>query len=89
MPYCDNCSNTVSKEAIKTTKTGACIKCGKQVKKVKHLSKSEKLAAEHWDFIYSTIEAHTGMEKGSKDYITCKHHYITAFIHGFKHGEER
>jgi len=51
-------------------------------------SKLETLAQKHWEYVAQTIFAHTGVAMEDRDYIICKHHYITAFIHGFKHGQE-
>jgi len=47
-----------------------------------------QLAESHWEYVASVIYAHTGAAKEDRDYIICKHHYVSAFIHGFKHGKE-
>lgn len=46
------------------------------------------LAAEHWKYVASVIFTHTGAGEEDRDYILCKHHYTSAFIHGFKHGKD-
>jgi hypothetical protein len=48
-------------------------------------SRAEFLAEAHWDYVESVLRAHDEDE----DIINrCKHHYITAFVHGWKHARE-
>jgi len=83
---CLNCQSTLPKTEIKVDTNNCCIKCGRYIEPVKPKS-IIKLATEHWEKIFPTIQAHTGMEKGSNEYIICEHHYESGFIHGFSHGE--
>ena len=43
----------------------------------------EKLAKAHWSYIAKLLENH-----GERDIDKIKFHYITAFIHGYKHCKE-
>ena len=90
MTYCSNCDNTVAKANIKVDPDGYCPKCHRAIDVKSTLSPADpvQLAIDHWEYIYSTIHAHTGMEVESKEYVTNMHHYTTAFIHGFKHGKD-
>jgi len=85
---CLNCESVLPGVKIITTAEGNCIKCGKKITPITERG-VEDMAFAHWAYIYSTIHAHTGMEEESKEYITNKHHYLTAFIHGFKHGQSQ
>ena len=44
----------------------------------------ERLAEDHWEFIKSVLANH-GVVDGDIDMI--EFHYITAFVHGYKHGK--
>ena len=45
----------------------------------------EKLAYDHWSYISGLLHAH-----GEEEYVIQKigYHYVTAFIHGYKHAVE-
>lgn len=47
---------------------------------------AEKLAIDHWKFIHDLLKARLGSEYDSE--LFYKFLYISAFIHGFKHGVE-
>jgi hypothetical protein len=84
---CLNCKTTLPGAKIELDPDGCCVKCGKFVKEKSLIHKdTEKLASDHWDYIAEVILAHTGLSADDREYIICKHHYISAFIHGFKHG---
>ena len=44
-----------------------------------------KLAADHWGYVKSTLLAH-GIP--AEELVTAEHHYLSAFIHGYKHAVE-
>jgi hypothetical protein len=48
-------------------------------------SRIESLAAAHWAYVESVLRVH-----GETDDVIekCRHHYQTAFVHGWKHSEE-
>ena len=46
---------------------------------------SEEVAKAHWDYISELLEVH---KEDSKTIDMVKFHYISAFIHGWKHGVE-
>lgn len=48
-------------------------------------SRAEELAAQHWSYISSLLDAH-GEHAPNIDKVAF--HYKTAFIHGYKHAEE-
>ncbi len=43
----------------------------------------EKLAKEHWDYIKELINVHILLDEETLAML--RFHYITAFIHGYKH----
>ncbi len=43
----------------------------------------KKLAKEHWDYVKELINVHTLLDE--KTLAMLRFHYITAFIHGYKH----
>ena len=86
MTYCSNCDNTVDGAVIEVNDFGFCTKCKKKVDVTRSTEAAAALAESHWQYVASTIFAHTGTALEDRDYIICKHHYITAFAHGFKHG---
>ncbi len=43
----------------------------------------EKLAKEHWDYVKELINVHTLLDEETLAML--RFHYITAFIHGYKH----
>ena len=45
---------------------------------------AEQLAGRHWEYIESLLEQH-GIEETNLEGIGF--HYVTAFVHGFKHGQ--
>lgn len=45
----------------------------------------KELAAAHWGYVKSTLLAH-GIT--AEDLVTAEHHYLSAFIHGYKHAVE-
>ena len=52
---------------------------------------AEKLANDHWSYVEQviTIGNKTEWDKSAKNILNViKFHYISAFIHGFKHGVE-
>ena len=50
-----------------------------------HIEKGKQLANEHWSYIESLLVTHK-VDKQTIDIV--KFHYISAFIHGYKHGLE-
>ena len=44
-----------------------------------------KLASEHWSYVASVLIAHG---ESNDVVVKCGHHYISAFIHGWKHAKE-
>jgi hypothetical protein len=50
-----------------------------------HTSDAHKLALDHWAFINELLESH-GIPAESR--AIAQFHYVSAFIHGFKHAEE-
>lgn len=50
-----------------------------------NLKRGEELATDHWHYI-KEILIHAGKEKQSIEEIG--YHYITSFIHGYKHAIE-
>ena len=48
-------------------------------------NRAEELAQAHWDYIESLLKAH---EVIAEEIQTAEFHYISAFIHGYKHGVE-
>ncbi len=57
--------------------------------KLKGLGDIEKLATAHWGYIEQVIRNEYEIEQFDEEYCRAvKFHYITAFIHGYKHGEE-
>ena len=51
----------------------------------KELSEAEIQAGLHWDYVKGTLEQH---DVEDSEIATAGHHYKTAFIHGWKHGQE-
>ena len=51
----------------------------------KELSEAEIQAGLHWDYLRGVFLAH-GIQSSLVD--LCGHHYKTAFVHGWKHGQE-
>ncbi len=49
------------------------------------MNKSTKLAKEHWEYISKVLKIHQ-TDKALISIIEL--HYTTAFIHGYKHGQE-
>ena len=49
------------------------------------ISNAHKLASDHWDYINELLESH-GVPAESR--AICQFHYVSAFIHGYKHAEE-
>lgn len=49
------------------------------------MAKAEDLAQAHWEYVRSLLESH-GTEP--EDLALAEFHYLSAFIHGFKHGVE-
>ena len=47
---------------------------------------AEELALAHWEYVEKVLE-HTDLKPNEIENIGF--HYITAFIHGYKHGKER
>ena len=45
----------------------------------------ETLSKAHWSYVASVLKAHGESEEVIKK---CGHHYITAFVHGWKHAKE-
>ena len=90
--HCFNCENAEPGHVIKTKTDGTdnfCVDCGKIISfECSHTVNVNDLATAHWEYVFTTINAHTGMEIDGKEYVICKHHYISAFIHGYKHGKE-
>ena len=43
-----------------------------------------KLANDHWQYIESLLKVYGSVEY---ELATAKFHYISAFIHGYKHGQ--
>lgn len=43
----------------------------------------EQLANDHWDYVESVLSAH---HVSSNEKAIAQHHYVSAFIHGYKHG---
>ena len=52
---------------------------------VEECSDGRKLADEHWSYIERVLREHSVHTLTIK---TVKFHYISAFIHGYKHGVE-
>jgi len=50
-----------------------------------HTSNAHKLASDHWNYINELLESH-GVPAESR--AMCQFHYVSAFIHGYKHAEE-
>ena len=54
----------------------------------------KKLASDHWSYVESVISAHTDSQRvnpgeeveRAKALRLCEFHYVTAFVHGWKHG---
>ena len=42
------------------------------------------LAENHWEYVETTLRAHGAPEE---DILIARHHYITAFVHGYKHAK--
>ena len=51
----------------------------------KELSEAEIQAGLHWDYVEKTLQTHC-IDQSELD--LCGHHYKTAFVHGWKHGQE-
>lgn len=49
------------------------------------MSKAAELAEAHWSYVRDVLKAHV---VDNKTINTVKFHYITSFIHGYKHGVE-
>ena len=49
------------------------------------IDKVRDLAEAHWEYIAGILEVHGGTEN---DISIIRYHYITAFIHGWKHAKE-
>lgn len=49
------------------------------------MNKSTKLAKEHWEYISKVLKIH---EEAETIIPIIELHYTTAFIHGYKHGQE-
>lgn len=47
---------------------------------------AKELADAHWSYIHDLLSAH-GIGSGLTD--ICRFHYVSAFVHGFKHGIEQ
>ena len=46
---------------------------------------SEELAKEHWNYIKKLLIVHGHQT----DINIIEYHYLTAFIHGYKHGKQK
>ena len=49
------------------------------------VDKAKEMAEAHWQYVESVLVAHTEVAHVIE---RCKLHYISAFIHGYKHGVE-
>jgi len=57
----------------------------------------KKIAEDHWSYVKNVIKIHeeagrlNNVEQQMKEGMLrlCEFHYITAFVHGWKHGMER
>ncbi len=76
-------------DQLKINEEGDCVECGKS-----HISKNpfpstdpvKNMAQEHWEYVKSVIKEYSG-----EKYENFQHdefQYISAFIHGYKHGKE-
>lgn len=51
----------------------------------KELSEAEIQAGLHWDYVKGVLERHDVVDS---EITIAGHHYKTAFVHGWKHGQE-
>jgi hypothetical protein len=51
----------------------------------KHYVSADEEAAKHWEYVRGILEAH-GIQASIRDSVG--YHYQTAFVHGWKHGQE-
>lgn len=49
------------------------------------LTEAERLAEAHWDYIDGIMIAHQQQDNVRN---VCRYHYVTAFVHGYKHALE-
>lgn len=82
------------KECIEGRKTSVCDSCHAGSRFVNKnvltstkskTSRSETLAKDHWGYIKSLMETHRVDENTIN---TMGFHYVTAFVHGYKHAQE-
>ena len=49
------------------------------------MKQAQRLAIDHWDYISSLLKTY---KISGSELNKIKFHYISAFIHGYKHGQE-
>ena len=64
---------------------GDIVHCSQCIGGEQKKSRGEQLADDHWKYIKSLLKRHN-LPDDQLNII--EFHYITAFIHGFKHGQE-
>ena len=47
---------------------------------------TQSMAEAHWDYVESVLRSHNERQEVIDK---CHHHYVTAFVHGFKHGAQQ
>ena len=47
---------------------------------------TQSMAEAHWDYVESVLRSHNERQEVIDK---CHHHYVTAFVHGFKHGVQQ
>lgn len=58
-------------------------------KQAKAIKRAKRLALQHWRYVAKTLGVHLpiSVESTSKMAVS-EYHYLSAFIHGYKHGLE-